>query len=136
MMKSTEIHNFTYNKVIIAGAVATAPVFKEVTQDHCICFFEVMTTSARGKREYTNTHRVVCYGKMARSIHSSVHVGDVIFVEGELIYRELPGNTGTVRQFAEINAFSSRLLLSAPELEDVSKKRHSSLDYEMFEDEF
>lgn len=139
-MKQMNIRNFTYNKIIMAGAVATAPVLKELGNDHCVCYFELLTHSVRGKREYSNTHKVVCHGKMARNIFESVSVSDIILIEGELIYREVPSPMGPRLQ-AEINAFSTRLIVTeeaSSRLEEDamvgSKTRMTSAFYDSLDD--
>lgn len=101
---------FTLNRVMIAGVVSTSPKLTVISHDHSVCSFEVATLSIRGKKEIFQHHRIFAYGKRGTRIYECVKLGQPIWIEGELVYRDVPQKDGASYRQAEVNAFTARPL--------------------------
>lgn len=102
--------DFSLNRVMIAGVVSTTPKLTVISSDHSVCSFEVTTLSIRGKKEIFQHHRAFAYGKRGTRIHDNVKLGSPVWIEGELVYRDVPQKDGAVYRQAEVNVFTVRPL--------------------------
>lgn len=70
---------------------------------------EVWTDREGGKREDTQWHRIVCWGKLAEVVGEYVTKGRLVYVQGKLQTREWEKD-GVKRYTTEINAFNVQFL--------------------------
>lgn len=102
--------DFTLNKVMLAGVVSIPPKTTTVSSDHTITWFELTTLSVRGKKEIYCNHRVFLYGKSGLKVEAVVKLGDPVYVEGEMMYRDVAYKDGSVSKQASVNAMHVRVL--------------------------
>ena len=77
------------NKVMILGRVGRDPELKQTKSDTALTVFSVATTEsykdrAGNKKEETEWHKIVCWGKTAEIVAKYLHKGDLVYVEGKI----------------------------------------------------
>lgn len=78
------------NKVTIYGRLGRDPELKSLPSGIKVVSFSLATTesykdkTSGEKKEVTDWHNLVCFGKRAEVIAQWVHKGDMLFVEGKL----------------------------------------------------
>lgn len=107
----------TVNKVFIIGNVGKAPEIKRT--DKCsfahvsLATMETWHDKATGeKKERTEWHHVVIYGKLVDIIEKYVHKGDKISVIGRLQTRKWQDDHGIDREKIDIIGEEIQLLLN------------------------
>jgi len=105
------------NKVILVGNAGRDPEVRYTPEGSAICNLSLATSSswkdkASGeKREETEWHRLVSYGKLAEIMGEFVRKGKPIYVEGRLKTRKWQDkDTGTDRYSTEIVVDQMQLL--------------------------
>ena len=104
------------NKVIILGNVGADPEARTTPSGLQLARFSVATSikwtdKASGeKREKTEWHRVVVFGRLAELVTEYVAKGDKIYVEGELSTRKWQDDSGNDRYMTEIIAQNVQFL--------------------------
>lgn len=98
------------NKVILVGNLGADPELKTTPGGQSVCSLRVATTESwndkdgGGKKESTEWHRVVVWGKLADLCGQYLSKGRQIYLEGKLQTREWTDKEGQKRFTTEINA--------------------------------
>jgi single-strand DNA-binding protein len=106
----------TLNKVMIIGNVGQEPTVRYTADGAAIANVSLATTSAwkdkntGEKKEETEWHRVVFYGKLAEIVGQYVKKGGAIYVEGRLKTRKWTDKDGVEKITTEITAEQMQLL--------------------------
>ena len=104
------------NKVIIVGNLGKDPETRYAPSGDAICNITLATTDtwrdkATGeKREATEWHRVVFFGKLAEIAGQYLKKGSQVYLEGKLKTRKWQDKDGHERYTTEINADEMKML--------------------------
>ena len=104
------------NKVIIVGNLGKDPETRYAPSGDAICNITLATTDtwrdkATGeKREATEWHRVVFFGKLAEIAGQYLKKGSQVYLEGKLKTRKWQDKDGADRYTTEINADELKML--------------------------
>lgn len=104
------------NKVIIVGNLGKDPETRYAPSGDAVTNIVVATTEtwkdkASGeKREATEWHRVVFFGKLAEIADQYLKKGSQVYLEGKLKTRKWQDNDGQYRYTTEINADEMKML--------------------------
>lgn len=95
------------NKVQLIGNLGADPEIRQATNGNAIANLNIATsekwTDKSGeKRENTEWHRVVIFGKLADVVGQYVRKGDRIYIEGKLQTRKWQDRDGNDRYTTEI----------------------------------
>lgn len=100
------------NKVMLIGTVGKDPKSRLTAASKCTSF-SLATSEHFGKgdarKEKTEWHYVICWGKLADIVEKYVGKGSLIYVEGRINYRELEKD-GKKEKNTEIIANDVRFL--------------------------
>ena len=104
------------NLVVLIGRVGNEIETKTLSNEQQAVNFSLATTehftNSKGEKvEDTQWHKVVAYGKTAENVGKIVNKGDLIEVEGKIVYRSYEDKDGQKRYITEI-VTNSFLLLS------------------------
>ena len=103
-----------YNRITIVGNLGQKPELLYTNSAVAVTNLSVATTlkySQNGnKKERTDWHRVVVFGKRAESCAEHLDKGRQILVEGQMQYRAYEDKDGNKKQIAEIIAKNIQLL--------------------------
>lgn len=108
------------NKVIIIGHLGKDPETRYSGSGDAICNVTVATSeswkdkSTGEKKEQTEWHRVVIYGKLAEVAAKYLQKGSQVYFEGKLQTRKWTDKEGQERYTTEINAREMTLLGGKP----------------------
>ncbi|KAI8376259.1 uncharacterized protein BYT42DRAFT_645895 [Radiomyces spectabilis] len=113
------------NKVQLIGRVGADPTVTEVG-DLRVVNYTVATSEVRPDNEgnlikKTQWHRISSW-KSADWLPNKVKKGDLVYVEGQLRYKEFTDKEGVNRVKAEISQSSFRLLATSGNNEEVSEE--------------
>ncbi len=118
------------NKAIIVGRLTRAPESRTTPNGQIVCTFGVATTrvwkdSSGEKKEKTEFHNIVTWGKLAELCQQYLVKGQMVFVEGRIETRSWETPDGTKRSRTEIIAeniqFGSKPKGITPEEEPVEE---------------
>lgn len=104
------------NKVILVGSVGKDPEVRYMPDGGCVANISLATNSSwkdkntGERREDTEWHRVVVYGKLAEIAGEYVKKSRLVYVEGRLKTRKWQDQSGADRYTTEIIADSLQLL--------------------------
>lgn len=104
------------NKVILVGNLGKDPESRVTGSGEAVCTFSIATTEswrdkATGdKKEVTEWHKVVAYGKLAEIAGEYLHKGSQVYVEGKIKTRKWQDNNGQDRYTTEIIASTLTML--------------------------
>lgn len=105
------------NKVILVGNLGKDPESRVTGSGEAVCTFSIATTESwRDKKEVTEWHKVVAYGKLAEIAGQYLRKGSQVYVEGKIKTRKWQDNNGQDRYTTEINA--SALTMLGKKVED------------------
>jgi len=104
-----------YNKVILIGRVGKEVEIRYTKSQTKVAKFSMATSKkykgSNGERkEQTEWHNIICFGKLADIADEYVKKGSLIFVEGEINYNEYTGKDGVKKYFTQINANLFKML--------------------------
>ena len=107
------------NKVILVGNVTWDPELKHTENKKSVCSFGLATnrnwTSGEGeKREETDYHRIVAWGKLGEICHQYLKKGRLVYVEGRLHSRQFTDNEGITKSATEIVIDDMQMLDKKP----------------------
>lgn len=108
------------NKVILVGTVGKDPENRSMPSGDAISNLSLATNEqwkdkATGeKKESTEWHRVVFFGKLAEIVGMYVRKGQMLYVEGSLRTRKWQGQDGQDRYSTEIVASDMQMLGGRP----------------------
>jgi single-strand DNA-binding protein len=97
------------NQVILVGRLGKDPEVRYTQSGNAVTSLRLATskkwTDAKGQRqEKTEWHSIVVWGKSAEFCAQYLKKGSLVFVEGEIIYRQWQARDGTTKYVTEINA--------------------------------
>lgn len=107
-----------YNKVTLIGNVgAKSPELRNTKDNTPVTNFALATTETRltagGFKSITQWHRIVCWGDVAKKASKTVGSGDLVLIEGTLVYTK--DDNGII--VAEVKALNTQVL------EDKDRKK-------------
>jgi single-strand DNA-binding protein len=114
------------NKVILVGNLGRDPEIRYAPSGDAICNVSLATTDSwkdkqtGEKREATEWHRVVFFGKLAEIAGQYLKKGRSVYVEGTLRTRKWQDQNGQERYTTEIRANEMQMLGGRGEGGDVS----------------
>lgn len=97
-----------YNKVILVGVVESEMSLRVTTNGTSVTNFTLTTSNKwidkdNKEQTYKKWHHIVCWGKLAEQVVTSISVNDTILVEGSISYRHYEKNDKKLK-VAEIKA--------------------------------
>lgn len=102
------------NKVILVGNLGTEPELKQTSGASQLCTFSVATsekwTHEGEKKEKTEWHKVVVWGKLAENCAKHLNKGKKVYVEGKLATRSWEDDSGEKRYVTEVVASTVNFL--------------------------
>lgn len=102
------------NKVILVGRLGRDPEVRYLPNGNMVTSFTMATTERWSKdgekKEKTEWHRIVAFGKLAEICGSYLTKGGLIYLDGRLQTREWEDKDGAKRQTTEINASNMQML--------------------------
>jgi single-strand DNA-binding protein len=104
------------NQAQIIGHVGRDPEVRNLDNGDTIASFSIATTekwkdkSTGEKREATEWHRIVIFGKLADIVQAWVKKGSLVYVSGKIVTRKYQDKDGLEKQTTEIRADSMKLL--------------------------
>ena len=117
------------NKVLIIGNLGKDPETRYAPSGDAICNLTIATSEswkdkATGeKKESTEWHRVVFFGKVAEIANQYLRKGSKIYVEGSLRTRKWQDNNGQDRYTIEIRGDEMKMLGPKPEGQQQSQQQ-------------
>src|SRR3989344_7267983 len=102
------------NKVLIAGRLTADPELRSTPSGDHVASFSVATnrywrTKEGEKKESTEFHNVVVWGRQAEVVNQFSKKGSIIMIEGRLQTRAWEGKDGQTRKTTEIVAENIQL---------------------------
>lgn len=112
------------NRAIILGRLGRDPEIRYTESGQAVCNFSVATskkwTSKDGdKKESTEWHRIVVWGKSAENCSKYLAKGREVYIEGRIQTREWQNKDGDKRSTTEINAQAVQFLGSGEKRESA-----------------
>jgi len=104
------------NKVILVGNLGRDPETRYAPSGDAICNVTIATTdtwkdkSSGERKEQTEWHRVVFFGRLAEIAGQYLKKGSQVYVEGNLRTRKWTDNNGQERYTTEIRADEMKML--------------------------
>ena len=130
------------NKVIIMGVLGNAPDLKTAGNGNAIVNFSLATSESwrdkqsGEKKENTQWHRCVAYGKLGEIIAQYAGKGDKLYVEGKLNTREWQDKDGNKRQTTEIVVEDMQLMGNKPQGQPVQQPQRQPAQQQSAADDF
>ncbi len=102
------------NKVMLIGNLGSDPEVRSTQAGNAVANFSIATTEGRGsgeeRKEYTEWHRVVVWGKLALTCGQYLKKGRQVYAEGRLQTRSYEDDAGGKRFTTEIVAREVKFL--------------------------
>jgi len=104
------------NKVTLMGNLGGDPEVRYTVGGKQVANFSLATTErftdkATGeRREETQWHRIVAWGKLAEICSQYLHKGSRVYLEGKLVYRKWEDRDGAARTSSDIRMASMVML--------------------------
>lgn len=103
------------NKVILVGRATQDPERRETPNGAVVANFSLATnekwTDKSGeKKEHTEFHKIICWGKLADLVASFVRKGKLLYIEGKIQSHEYENKNGATVHVTEINADTVQFL--------------------------
>jgi len=107
------------NKVILIGHAGRDPENQSTAGGKTICKLSLATGEAYvakdgSRKERTEWHNVIAFGRLAEILHQYVRKGSLLYVEGSLRTEKWQDRGGATRYATKIIASNVRLLDRAP----------------------
>lgn len=109
-----------YNRIILIGHLANDPDLRTTQAGTKVASFRLATNTYLGldesgdRRESTEFHTVVLFGKQAETAATYLQKGRLVHVDGRLRHRTYQGQDGQKRYLSEIVAEAFLMLGSRP----------------------
>lgn len=106
----------TFNQVTIIGYLGQNPELRVTADGTSVTNLSIATTKSwtdkitGEKREKTEWHRAILFGRLADIASQYLKTGSNVFVQGELIYRKWEDKTSVQHTTAEIHVNSLQML--------------------------
>ena len=115
----------TLNKVMLIGNLTRDPELRKTPAGKTVVSFGLATnrnwTQENGeKREETDFHRIVAWGKLGEICHQYLKKGRLVYVEGRLHSRQFTDNEGITKSATEIVIDDMQMLDRKPQEEEVA----------------
>jgi single-strand DNA-binding protein len=133
-----------YNKAVLIGRLGSYPEVRYTAQQKAIANLSVATTETWGdandeRKERTEWHRVVLFGKLAEIARDHLKSGALVLLEGPNRTRKWRDNSGNDRYTTEIHADVLKMLGSKSDKAASGSAPSSSpseaySDYDDFDD--
>ena len=124
------------NKVLLIGRVGKDPDVKQITGGSVAKFSLATTESYKNKAgekvENTEWHNVVIFGKLTEIVEKYVKKGDLIYVEGKIIYGSYDDKDGNKRYTTDIKVDVLKMLGSKGEAKNPNIGRTTAPDDDTF----
>ncbi len=110
-----------YNRIILIGHLANDPDMRATQTGTHVTTFRLATNTylgvdeAGGRRETTDFHTVVVFGKQAETAATYLQKGRLVHVDGRLRHRSWEGQDGQKRYTSEVIAEAFLMLGARPE---------------------
>jgi single-strand DNA-binding protein len=123
------------NKVILIGNLGGDPEVRYMTNNEPVSSFSLATTEAwrdkvsGEKKEQTEWHRIVVYGKLAEIIGKFAKKGSHMYVEGRLRTRKWQDQHNNSRFTTEIVASEVHILTNRNESNEISESLNSEYQF-------
>lgn len=93
--------------------------------------------STGAQQEQTTWHSVSCFSKLAEVANKYVHVGDIVFVQGEIQHKKIESGERAGQYAYSVNANEIKFIPSAKKQDSQSKLRQekSHGGYDDFQDD-
>jgi single-strand DNA-binding protein len=104
------------NQAQIIGHVGRDPEVRALPNGDPVAALSIATTEkwkdkATGeKREATEWHRIVLFGKLAEIVQQFVRKGTLVYVSGKIMHKKYQDKEGVEKQITEIRAEALKLL--------------------------
>ena len=104
------------NRVTLIGHLGGDPEVRYTANGKPVANFSLATTekftdkTSGQRREETQWHRIVAWGKLAEICSQYLHKGSRVYLEGKLVYRKWEDNSGVSRTSADIRLDSMVML--------------------------
>lgn len=124
------------NRVILIGRIGKDPEVKQTTGGSVAKFSLATTESYKNKAgekvEQTEWHNIVIFGKLTEIVEKYVKKGDLIYVEGKIIYGSYDDKDGNKRYTTDIKVDVLKMLGSKGEPKNPNMGRTSAPDDDTF----
>ena len=106
------------NKVILVGHLGRDPELRYLPSGDAMATISIATSdswtdkSTGEKKEATEWHRVIFYGKLAEIVESYLKKGSLVYIEGSLKYTKYTDKEGVERYGTDIKGTSMQMLNS------------------------
>ena len=119
------------NSVMLIGNCVADVVLKYTASNDPVCSFSIATnrywTTAKGeKKEDTEFHRLVAWGKLAELCSQLIKKGSKIYVEGRLSTRTFRVADGTEKTTTEI-VLEDMILLGNPRVVEIKEEKKDGI---------
>lgn len=124
------------NKVIIVGNLGADPEMRYTASGTAVANLNIATSEewkdkqAGEKKEKTEWHRVVMFGKLAEIAGEYVKKGQQIYIEGKMQTRKWQGQDGQDRYTTEIVANEMQMLGGRPQGGQGQQQQQPAQDYD------
>jgi len=103
------------NKVILVGNLGRDPEIRYTASGQAVTNFTLATSSVRTnkdgeKKEFTEWHRIVAWGKLAEICSEYLSKGKSVYIEGRLQTRDWEDKEGNKKQTTEVVAQVMQML--------------------------
>lgn len=103
-----------FNKAIVLGRLTNQPEIRTLPSGQNVATFGLATSriwydQQRTKKEETQFHNIVMFGKLADIAHQYLQKGSLLLIEGRIQYRSWEGQDGQKKYRTEIVAESMQL---------------------------
>jgi single-strand DNA-binding protein len=117
------------NKVILVGNLGRDPEVRYTPQGTAVANFTMATTDrwtdpSGEKKEKTEWHRIVTWGKQAEIVGEYLKKGRQVYVEGSLQTREWTDRDGNKRYTTEVKALRVQMLGRADDRGSMAPAAH------------
>ena len=115
------------NKVILIGGLGKDPELKYTPNGAAVCTFSLATneqwTDKNGeKKEETQWHNIVVWGKQAESCNQYLSKGKKAYIEGKIVNRSYDDKDGNKRYISEVKATTVQFLGGGDKSQTTPKK--------------
>jgi len=102
------------NKIILIGRIGGKPSVHYMPDGTAVCNFSIATSETwkkdGEKKEKTEWHKVVAYGKLAEICTEYLDKGSLVYVEGKIQSRSWDDKDGAKRTITEVIAGNMKML--------------------------
>lgn len=118
------------NQVQLIGRIGRDPETKQLDGGGCVSSFSLATNerwkdkTTGEKREKTEWHRIVTFGKLAEIVEYFATKGTLVYVSGKLVTRKYQAKDDIEKQVTEIHADNFKLLSGSGGAAPIQDNNH------------